>query len=132
MRNDPIVEEFRANGGLVRTRGFGRTLVLLHTRGARTGEERVNPVRALPDGDGWLIIASAGGAPKHPGWYFNLRENPDAEIETGEATVPVRAAELSGAEHDAAFARFVEASQAFAHYQERTARILPIFRLERR
>src|SRR4051812_415235 len=132
MTEDPIVAEFRQNGGLVRTRGFGRSLVLLHTRGARTGVERVNPVRAIRDGEGWLIIASAGGAPKNPGWYHNLRAHPDAEIETGSETVPVRAVEVAAPEWEAAFARFVEASQAFARYRERADRVLPIFRLERR
>jgi deazaflavin-dependent oxidoreductase (nitroreductase family) len=132
MAEDPIVTEFRENGGLVRTHGFGRSLVLLHTRGARTGAEHVNPVRAIPDGAGWLIIASAGGAPKNPGWYHNLRADPDAEIETGEETVPVRAVEVGAPEWESAFARFVEVSKAFLRYRERADRHLPIFRLERR
>jgi deazaflavin-dependent oxidoreductase (nitroreductase family) len=130
---DPIVAEFRANGGLVRTRGFGRNLVLLHARGARTGQERVNPVRAIRDGDGWLIIASAGGSRRHPGWYFNLRADPEVSIETGDATVPVHAVQLRGAERDAAFERFVAVSKAFATYQERAGeRLIPIFRLSPR
>jgi hypothetical protein len=58
--NAKIIAEFRANGGLVETLGFGTNLVLLHPFGAQSGTERVNPVRALRDGDGWLIAASAG------------------------------------------------------------------------
>lgn len=113
--NEQVITEFRANGGRVESAaGFGSNLVLIHSRGAQTGRERVNPALALRDGDGWLVIGSAKGAPKHPGWVFNLRADPDAEIEVpgaaGVERVAVTAAELTGSEHERAFARFVERS----------------------
>ncbi|MBB4934800.1 deazaflavin-dependent oxidoreductase (nitroreductase family) [Lipingzhangella halophila] len=131
--NEQVITEFRANGGRVESAaGFGSNLVLIHSRGAQTGRERVNPALALRDGDGWLVIGSAKGAPKHPGWVFNLRADPDAEIEVpgaaGVERVAVTAAELTGSEHERAFARFVERSPAFATYQSRAGRTLPVIR----
>lgn len=132
--NDRIIAEFRANGGRVESAGFGSALVLIHTRGARTGLERVNPAMSLRDGDAWLVVGSAMGATRDPAWVVNLRAQPDVVIETastgGVQTVPVTAQELDGAEHEAAFARFVRRSSAFAAYQDRaTQRRLPVIRL---
>ncbi|MFQ1002350.1 nitroreductase/quinone reductase family protein [Modestobacter sp. SSW1-42] len=135
--NDKIIAEFRANGGRVDSAGFGTNLVLLHTRGAKTGTARVNPAMSLRDGDDWLVVASAMGAAKDPAWAVNLRAHPEVEIEVatdfGVETVPVTAVELDGDEYDAAFARFVRRSSAFATYQQRaTERRLPVIRLSRR
>jgi deazaflavin-dependent oxidoreductase (nitroreductase family) len=137
--NDSIIAEFREHGGLVRTAGFGRGLVLLHTVGAKSGEPRVGPVAAIPEGASWLIIASAGGSPKHPGWYFNLRAQPDVSVEVpateggGVRSVDVRAFELDGDDYEAAWQRFLERSSAFGQYATRTqGRRMPIFRLRPR
>jgi deazaflavin-dependent oxidoreductase (nitroreductase family) len=130
--NETVIAEFRANGGRVDTAGFGDGLVLLHTTGRRTGHERVNPVMAIPDGDGWLVTASAAGAPRDPAWAHNLRAQPTTTVETGRETVPVTATELDGADHAAAWKRFTDLSDAFAQYQQRaTTRRLPVFRLQR-
>ena len=112
--NDRVIAEFRANGGRVEAAaGFGDSLVLLHTTGARSGERRVNPAMALRDGGGWLIVASAKGAPADPAWAHNLRAHADISIEARVAdrdrTVEVTAAELTGAERDEAFARWYTA-----------------------
>ena len=132
--NDRVIAEFRANGGRVDSAGFGSALVLIHTRGARTGLERVNPAMSLRDGDAWLVVGSAMGAPRDPAWAVNLRAHPDVDIEVasndGVQTVPVTAEELDGEEYEAAFARFVRRSSSFAAYQERaTERRLPVVRL---
>jgi deazaflavin-dependent oxidoreductase (nitroreductase family) len=132
--NDRIIAEFRSNGGRVDSAGFGSALVLLHTRGARTGLERVNPAMSLRDGQAWLVVGSAMGAARDPAWAVNLRAHPDIVIEVASAggvqTVPVTAQELDGAEYDVAFARFVRRSSAFATYQDRaTTRRLPVIRL---
>lgn len=135
--NTGIIEEFRANGGAV-SRGFGTDLVLLHTIGAKSGAERIHPVLALRDGDAWLIAASKGGAPEHPAWFHNLLAQPDVELESpdlrgGIDTVAVRAESLQGEARDAAWARFVERSPAFAQYEERAGgRVIPVVRLARR
>ncbi|HEY9291806.1 MAG TPA: nitroreductase/quinone reductase family protein [Microlunatus sp.] len=131
--NDNIIKEFRNNGGTVTTAGFGRGLVLLHHRGARTGVERINPVAAIRESnDSWLIAASAGGADKNPDWYHNLLANPDVEIETpADGVVSVRAEDLRGADRDAGWARFKERSEGFAGYEKKTSRVIPVLRLTR-
>jgi deazaflavin-dependent oxidoreductase (nitroreductase family) len=131
--NEKVIAEFRANGGRVDTAGFGNKLVLLHTIGRRSGQQPVNPVNAIPDGHGWLVTASAAGAPTDPAWAHNLRAHPAATIETGRETVQISAIELDGPDHAAAWSRFTAMSDAFAEYQRRaTTRRLPVFRLLRR
>jgi deazaflavin-dependent oxidoreductase (nitroreductase family) len=137
--NTQIIEEFRANGGHVETAGFGDSLVLLHSTGARSGVDRLSPVMAIADSpDAWLIAASKAGAPDNPAWYANLVAHPEASLEVpdgagGVLTVEVAARALEGADRDAAWQRFVERSPGFAQYQERAgSRIIPVVRLTRR
>lgn len=132
--NQEIIDEFRANGGDVSSRGFGRSLVLLHHIGARSGVERVCPVMGIrTDPDTWLVAASKAGAPENPAWYHNLLAHPDVEIETpDDGTVPVRADSLTGAEREDAWARFLARSPGFARYGERTSRTIPVVALRRR
>ena len=132
--NEMIIDEFRANGGHVEAGGFGDSLILVHSMGAKSGVERVHPLMAFPDGDAWLIAASAAGAPKHPAWYFNLVANPETSIEVGRdggvVTVPVIASDLQGEERDAAWAIFTSSSPGFAAYEKRAAgRTIPVIRL---
>jgi deazaflavin-dependent oxidoreductase (nitroreductase family) len=132
--NRQIIDQFRANDGLVESPPFGRALVLLHHLGAKSGKERIAPVRAIPDGDGWLIAASKGGAPENPSWYHNLLAHPDVSIEVpGEADIiPVHAEELKGQARDDAWGQFKAASQGFRDYEEKTSRIIPVLVLHRR
>ena len=128
--NDQIIEEFRANGGHVETAGFGDKLILLHTIGARSGEERVTPTMALRDEDSWLVYASKAGAPDNPAWYYNLVTNPDITIETPQGMVDVTAHELHGEERDAAWAQVVAVASGFADYQVKAGpRVIPVLRL---
>ena len=94
--NDLVINEFRAHGGRVDIGGFGTNLVLIHSLGARSGVERVHPVAPLRDGHDWLIVASAGGSPTNPTWYYNLLAHPDITIETPEGSEQVSAQELVG------------------------------------
>lgn len=132
--NQQIIDQFRAHDGLVESPPFGRALVLLHHVGAKSGAERIAPVRAIPEGDGWLIAASKGGAPENPAWYHNLLAHPDVTIEVpGEADlVAVRAEELKGQARDAAWQKFTAASQGFRDYEQKTSRIIPVLFLHRR
>jgi deazaflavin-dependent oxidoreductase (nitroreductase family) len=132
--NETVIAEFRANNGDVTTGGFGRSLVLLHSLGAKSGQERINPVLGRRSGEDWVIAASAAGAPAHPAWYHNLLAHPDTTIETADAgTVPVSASELTGAEYDLAWAGFVNQSAAFVEYQEKAgSRKIPLVLLRRR
>ncbi|WP_299056651.1 nitroreductase/quinone reductase family protein [uncultured Nocardioides sp.] len=132
--NSQVIAEFRENGGTVTTAGFGRSLVLVHHVGARSGTERVTPLVPVRDGaDTWLIAASKAGAPDNPDWYHNLLAHPDVEIETpDDGTVAVHVTELTGADRDAAWERFKEMSDGFRSYEEKTDRVIPVLALRRR
>lgn len=129
-----IIDEFRANDGNVTSAPFGRSLVLLHHVGAKSGTRRVTPVMSIrADDDTWLIAASKAGAPDNPGWYHNLLAHPDITIEVpGDGEVPVHATALTGAARDEAWARFTAHSSGFADYQEKTTRVIPVLTLRRR
>jgi deazaflavin-dependent oxidoreductase (nitroreductase family) len=130
--NDRVVDEFRANGG--RVHGFGDSLVLVHSVGARTGEERVNPAAALETDGSWLVCASVRGGPANPGWYFNLLAHPDTTIETPGGAVAVHAVEITDdAAWQDAFAAFAERYPTFLDYQEAAApRRMPLIRFDPR
>lgn len=129
--HESVIDQFRSTGGS--TQYYGRALVLLHHRGAKSGVERVNPVVGLRDGDGWLVAASRRGHADNPSWLHNLLAHPDVEIETpDDGTVAVHATQLTPDARDAAWARFTAISPVFAEYQAQTARLIPIFRLTRR
>ncbi len=134
--NANIIEEFRANEGKVGGGFDGASMLLLHTKGRRTGKEYVNPLVYLPDGDRWVVFGSKGGAPADPDWVRNLEANPDATIEVGTETIPVRAARIlrDGPERDDLFARQVAQRPAFAEYEVKTegVRKIPVIVLERR
>src|SRR6188768_686201 len=117
--SDRVIEEFRANAGHVTTGGFGDDLILVHSVGAKSGEERVTPLLGIADGNSWLVAASAAGSERHPAWYYNLLANADTVIEMGTATVAVHATELDGADYDTAWVRFIARGTEFAAYQER-------------
>jgi deazaflavin-dependent oxidoreductase (nitroreductase family) len=132
QRNQPIVDEFRENGGTV-GHGFGRALVLLHHTGAKSGTERVSPVMGIKtDADTWLIAASKGGTPENPAWFHNLLAHPDTVIETpDDGTVAVHVTRLRGEERDAGWALFTARSDGFRQYEERTSRVIPVLSLRR-
>ncbi len=131
--NQQVIDEFRANGGEVKMNGFGRSLVLVHHLGARSGQERINPVVAIPQDDrSWLIAASAAGADQNPDWYHNLLAHPEVDVETPAGTVPVRAVELIGDDRDAGWNQFTAMSDGFADYERKTDRVIPVLKLQRR
>lgn len=129
--NKRVVEEFRANGGEVGGYFAGAPMLLLHHVGAHSGTERVNPLVYLRDGDDLVVSASKGGAPHHPDWYHDLKAHPRVVIELGTETVAVEALEVTGAERDRLYARLAELRPAFAGYEARTDRVIPMFRLRR-
>lgn len=132
--NDRVIAEFRENNGV--TKGWGKSLVVMHTIGAKSGEERLAPVMGRRDDEGgWFVVASKAGAPQHPAWFHNLVAHPsfdvEAHIDGAVQTVPVTAHELAGAEYDAAWKAFAERSPVFQEYAEKAGRVLPIFHLVR-
>jgi deazaflavin-dependent oxidoreductase (nitroreductase family) len=133
--NRGVLQQFHDNGGTVE--GFGRALVVMHTRGAKSGEPRVNPVMGIVDGDGWIVAATFAGQPVDPAWAHNLRAHPDIDLEvalpeTGTETVAAHATELPEPERAVAWQRFLAASPGFGEYEKKTDRRFPIFRFSRR
>jgi deazaflavin-dependent oxidoreductase (nitroreductase family) len=127
--NAQIIEEFRANQGVVGGPFEGATLLLLHHVGARSGKDRINPLVYNRDGDRYVVFASKAGAPTNPDWYHNLKANPNITIEVGTDTIPVVASEASGEERDRLFAAQVRRSPQFGEYQSKTDRAIPVILL---
>src|SRR5579859_5049846 len=92
-RNNPVIEQFRANGGKVE--GWA-PIILMTTTGAKTGQERIIPLMYVPDGDRLLAVASKGGSPKNPEWYNNLIVHPEVTVEVGSEKFAATARLLSG------------------------------------
>lgn len=130
--NTAIIAEFRANAGKVGGQFEGAPLLLLHTTGAKSGQERVNPLAYTTDGERWLVIASKGGAPTNPDWYFNILANPDVTLELGTDVMPARAYAAEEPERTRLFAQMVEQMPGFGEYQRNTTRIIPVVVLERK
>lgn len=128
--NRQVIEEFRANEGRVGGMFEGAPMVLLHTTGARTGQERVNPLMYLPDGDRVIVFASKGGAPDNPDWYYNLVANPAVTIEVGTETKPATAKVVGPEERDKLYAEQAKRYPQFAEYEEKTTRKIPVVVLE--
>ena len=129
-RNQEIIDEFRANHGRVGGHFEGRTLLLLHSRGARSGAERVNPLMYLAVDGSYAVFATNSGYANHPGWYHNLRAHPSASVEVGTRAVDVTAREAEGEERARIWARQVEVAPAFAELQAKTSRLIPVLLLE--
>jgi deazaflavin-dependent oxidoreductase (nitroreductase family) len=133
-RNQRVIEEFRANGGRVGGPFEGRTLLLLHHRGARSGRERVNPVVYQRVGDALAVFASHGGAPTHPDWYHNLLAHPEVTVEVGTETRSVVARVPAGEERERIWETQKATYPIFAEYERRAAgrRQIPVVVLEKR
>ena len=125
-RNRKIIDEFRANHGKVGGRFEGRTLLLLHTKGAKSGRERINPLAYVKDGDQYVIIASKGGAPTSPSWYFNLLANSLVTVEVGNETFSAHATVAEELERTRLYNKMVEKMPAFDDYRRKTTRQIPV------
>ena len=126
------VKEFRANGGRASGVLAGTPLVLIHHIGARSGTERVTPLGCSLQGDGrFAIVASNGGSPTHPDWYYNLKANPRITVEVGTQTFTVLAQELDGTVRAELWPKLVAEYPSIGEYQARTARQIPVFMLTR-
>ena len=130
-RNLGIIQEFRANAGKVGGPFAGRSLLLLHTIGAKSGQPRINPVACINDGDRLVIIASKGGAPTNPDWYHNLLANPLVTVETGTEQFQAKATVAAEPERTRLYNQMVAMMPGFAGYQQKTTRIIPVIILTR-
>lgn len=130
--NENVIAEFRANGGKVGGPFEGReNMVVITTTGAKSGRAITNPLVYVPDGERIILIASNGGADKHPAWYHNLRANQHLTVEVGTETYPAKAEFVTGPESDALYARMVEIMPQFAEYRRNTTRDIPVIAVYR-
>ena len=120
-------EQYMASGGTEGTELKGRPVVLLTTVGAKTGKIRKTPLMRIEHGGEYAIVASLGGAPKNPVWYFNIKANPHVELQDGTVSGDYRAREVSGEEKAAWWARALETWPDYAEYQKQTDRQIPVF-----
>ena len=130
--NAAIIEEFRANGGKVGGQFKGAPLLILHTRGAKSGKTHVNPVMYQDLGNRRVaVFASKGGAPTNPDWYHNLLTNPRATVELGTETFDVTATVARGGDRQRIWATWKQRYPSFAEYERKTKREIPVIILER-
>jgi len=126
--NTAIIEEFRVTGGHPGGDWAGTPMILIHHIGARSGIERVTPLGYLPLGDGrFAVIASNGGSPSHPDWYYNLKANPVITAEVGASTLTVVAEELDNVARAALWPTLVARFPTVGVYEASTARQIPVF-----
>ncbi len=124
--NAQIIDEFRANDGRVGGVLEGSPLLLLHHTGAKSGRSYVTPLVYLSDGDRYVIYASKAGAPTNPGWYHNLKSQPEVTIEIGTETLPAVATEATGEERERLFQAQKQSAPQFAEYERKTDRVIPV------
>lgn len=125
-RNQPVIDEFRANAGIVGGRYAGRNLLLVNAKGARTGLVRVHPVIYTRDGNRYAIAASLAGADRHPAWYHNLVAHPEVEIEVGALRLKVQAKVAGEPERTRLYAKLASEASVFNDYQKKTTRVIPM------
>ncbi|HEV8191455.1 MAG TPA: nitroreductase family deazaflavin-dependent oxidoreductase [Ktedonobacterales bacterium] len=127
--NQQTIEQFRANGGKA---DYPGPLVLLTTIGAKSGQPRTTPLAYSIAGDHLVIIASAGGAPTHPDWYYNLVAHPIVTVELGSETFQARATVVEGAERDRLYAQHaLVLGFSESDYRQKTTRQIPVIILTR-
>ncbi len=128
--NTGVITEFRANEGKVGGMFEGMPLLLLHTTGAKSGKERINPLAYRSDGEALVVFASKGGAPTHPDWFHNVRVNPKVTVEVGTDQREMVARVAEGDERN----RLWEAQKlefpGFAEYESKTDRQIPVVVLD--
>lgn len=124
--NTKIIEEFRANEGKVGGMFEGAPILLLHSVGAKSGQERINPMMYQKVGDDYAVFASMAGAPTNPAWYHNLKANPSAKIEVGTDELAVVARQTEGSEREEIWETQKTRFPTFAGYEAKTTRVIPV------
>ena len=130
--NDKVIAEFRAHEGRVGGQFEGAPLLLLHSTGAKSGQERVSPMMYQAVGDDFAVFASKAGADTNPDWFYNLIAHPEARIEVGTETLDVTARELDAKEREPIWEEQKARYPGFADYETKTDRVIPVVLLVRR
>jgi deazaflavin-dependent oxidoreductase (nitroreductase family) len=132
--NKGVIDEFRANGGVCGGPFEGAPMILVTMTGAKSGRELCSPLVYSTDGDDLVIIASKGGAPEHPNWYYNLKANPTVTVEVGTDSWEATANLVEGDERQRLYDAQAAQMPQFAEYETSAAeagRVIPVFRLVR-
>ncbi|MFD5634187.1 nitroreductase family deazaflavin-dependent oxidoreductase [Streptomyces sp. NPDC127077] len=126
------VELYESSGGTKGTTlmDTGLPVIILTTRGAKSGKIRKTPLMRVEHDGRYAVVASLGGAPKHPVWYHNVTSDPRVELQDGAERKEFRAREITGEEKDQWWERAVAAYPPYADYQKKTDRVIPVFVLE--
>ena len=124
------MEEYESSGGTAGTTLRGMPVVILTTVGAKSGKIRKTPLMRVENGGNYAVVASLGGAPKHPVWYHNVVANPQVELQDGPVKQEMVAREVTGGEKAKWWDIAVQAYPDYADYQRRTDRQIPVFVLE--
>jgi len=124
------VEAYERSGGTEGNTLYDLPVIILTSVGARSGRLRKTPLMRVEHDGTYAVVASQGGAPKHPVWYHNLRNHPHVELQDGAEPRDMTAREVVGEEKDLWWQRAVEAYPPYADYQKRTDRQIPVFVLE--
>jgi deazaflavin-dependent oxidoreductase (nitroreductase family) len=129
---DEHVRRYRETGGEVgHIWREGSPILLLTTTGRKSGEPRTTPLIYAQDGDRYVIVASKGGAPEHPGWYENLAKDPNVELQVKDEVFPARARTAAGEERERLWRKANEVWPHYDEYQTQTDREIPVVVLER-
>lgn len=128
--NEQVIEEFRANEGRVAGFSARAPVMLVHHIGAKSGDEHVTPVGCFPRGDGrYVIVASNGGSPTHPDWYYNLKAHPRIDVEVGTQTFTTLADELDDVARAELWPELIADAPDLGKHATRTTRRFPVFML---
>jgi deazaflavin-dependent oxidoreductase (nitroreductase family) len=130
--NRNLIKDLRAHGGKATSGPFqGRDVLILTTRGAKSGETRESPLAYTRDGDNLVVVASKGGAPSHPAWFHNLVTHPEVGVEAGGQSFEARAHVPQGEEYERLYKQHADILPTFHEYRKRTSRQIPVVVLER-
>ncbi len=121
------VEEYESSGGTRGNTMIGLPVVILTTKGAKTGKIRKTPLMRVEHGGEYTVVASLGGAPKHPVWYYNVKSHPEVELQDGPTKQDMVAREVTGDERAKWWEIAVDAFPNYAEYQKKTDREIPVF-----
>lgn len=118
---------YKLTKGAIGGRFNGGDILLLTTTGRKSGKVRTTPLMYIQDGSNYLVTGSAGGGPKHPGWYWNATQGTQpVQIQVKDKVMPVAVIEASGEQRDQLYQRFIEMNDQFAGYETKTQRTIPV------
>jgi deazaflavin-dependent oxidoreductase (nitroreductase family) len=129
--NRNLIQDIRAHGKATSGPFLGKEVLVLTTKGAKSGEVRETPLVYTRDGDKMVIVASKGGAPTHPSWYHNLVKHPEVTVEAGKQKFQARAKVMDGDEYERLYSQHADINPGFHEYRQKTTRKIPVIVLER-